>query len=134
MDYKLILENNREPETHKIVTDPAILGKKVMDLSQTPNEISDCYGADQLVIVAADEFIKDPDSSFDSEYLAEKFLEEKGYSVGRMQAGSPRGFMKGNYDIMKWRNLDRNDKAGLDGILVSYSKDRTVAYFFKMPE
>ena len=46
---------------------------------------------------------------------AEKYLEERGYSVGRMCGSSPTGFKKGNWDIAKWRNLSSSDKKLLDG-------------------
>lgn len=48
---------------------------------------------------------------------AEQWCEDKGISVGRMQAGDPRGLKLGDYDIQKWRNLDFNERAQLDGTM-----------------
>ncbi len=49
---------------------------------------------------------------------AEEFLKLAGFSVGTMQRGDPRGILFGDYDIMKWRNLDKRDREALHGILV----------------
>ncbi|MBP2232485.1 hypothetical protein J2847_005814 [Azospirillum agricola] len=50
---------------------------------------------------------------------AERWLAENGFSVGRMQAHAPRGILMGdNWDIQKWRNLTRKERAELDGILI----------------
>lgn len=48
---------------------------------------------------------------------AEQWCAVRGLSVGRMQAGSPRGLLRGNYDIQKWRNLDRDDRRALHGLM-----------------
>lgn len=133
MDIKKLLESSKDFETHKIITDPIVLGKSIKSLDNTPYEVYDKYGVEHRIIVAADEFVKDPDSDFDADYNAEKYLSAKGYSVGKMQAASPRGLAHGNYRIEKWRNLSDTDKNTLDGILVKY-RDRIVAYFFNMPE
>lgn len=137
MDYnKIIKESLKAFENTKVITDPTILGKTISELDNTENEVSDAYGVTQRVIVAADEFTTDPETSnrFACQSKAENFLEEKGYSVGHMQSGSPMGFLKGNYDVMKWRNLDKNDKDRLDGILVCYGNNRCIAYYFNHPE
>ena len=52
---------------------------------------------------------------FEACRAAEKWLAQNGYSVGRMQAGSPRGILKGDIDIMKWRNLSAEERAALHG-------------------
>lgn len=46
---------------------------------------------------------------------AENWCKENNVSIGTMQAGSPRGLMRGDYQIAKWRNLDNSDKKSLDG-------------------
>lgn len=46
---------------------------------------------------------------------AEQFLKDMGYSVGRMQGTDPRGILKGDFDIQKWRNLRDDDIAALHG-------------------
>lgn len=133
MDYnKIIKESLQTFEKVNVVIDAEILGKKVADLSGTANEVHDCYGVENRTIVAADKFTEEDADRFACENNAEKYLESKGYAVGRMQSGSPRGLMKGNYDIMKWRNLDRDDKQRLDGILVSYDT-HCIAFYFTMP-
>lgn len=48
---------------------------------------------------------------------AEKWCEDNGISVGRMQAGCPRGLLRGDFDIAKWRNLDKWDILQLDGTM-----------------
>lgn len=46
---------------------------------------------------------------------AEKWCRDHGLSVGSMCSGLPIGLMRGDYAIMKWRNLSDEDRAGLDG-------------------
>jgi hypothetical protein len=49
---------------------------------------------------------------------AERWCRENGYSVGDMQRGDPRGILKGEWAIAKWRNLTARHRAELDGIMV----------------
>lgn len=49
--------------------------------------------------------------------LAESWLTERGFSIGRMQGPDPRGIVHGTYDIQKWRNLNRAERAALDGTM-----------------
>lgn len=46
---------------------------------------------------------------------AEKWCKENGVSVGSMQRGDPRGLIRGDVSIAKWRNLRQADKDALDG-------------------
>lgn len=46
---------------------------------------------------------------------AEAWCAEQGISVGRLQRRAPRGLAWGDYDIAKWRGLDRYDRERLDG-------------------
>lgn len=55
--------------------------------------------------------------TFASRVEAEAYLAECGFSVGRMQALSPRGILLGKVDIRKWRNLSRADRAELHGFM-----------------
>lgn len=48
---------------------------------------------------------------------AKKWLEDCGFSVGRMQANSPIGILYGCFDIQKWRNLSSTDRLALDGVM-----------------
>lgn len=54
---------------------------------------------------------------FKAVYAAENWLKENGYSVGIMQAGSPRGILKGYFMISKWRNLSTEEQDHLDGTM-----------------
>lgn len=65
-------------------------------------------------------FIKPFEASdtFHAYNAAEEWLAERGYSVGRMCSPSPTGVAKGDFDIQKWKNLDRDDKKQLDGVIV----------------
>ncbi len=49
---------------------------------------------------------------------ATAFLVEHGFSVGRMQARSPRGILFGDFDIQKWRNLSRTEREELHGEMI----------------
>ena len=44
---------------------------------------------------------------------AVEWLESRGFSVGRMQRGSPIGCLFGYYDIQKWRNLNEAERVAL---------------------
>jgi hypothetical protein len=48
---------------------------------------------------------------------AESWLREGGYSVGSCERGSPRGIMRGDVPIAKWRNLSPRERKTLDGIM-----------------
>lgn len=50
-------------------------------------------------------------------HAAERFLQERGFSVGIMQGPSPRAIMLGDYQIAKWRNLSREDIAKNHGAM-----------------
>lgn len=52
---------------------------------------------------------------FAAQAAAKRWLHHNGYSVGIMQDGSPRGIMRGDVLIAKWKNLSLREKATLDG-------------------
>ncbi len=54
--------------------------------------------------------------SFPSEDAAQAALDQAGFSLGRNQRSDPRGIMYGDYDVAKWRNLSKRDRAGLHGV------------------
>lgn len=54
---------------------------------------------------------------FSAVNAAEKWCQENGISVGPMQAHAPRGLMRGDVAISKWRNLSDEDKAALSGMM-----------------
>ncbi len=55
------------------------------------------------------------EDSFTVTQRVDAALRECGFSVGRMQAHSPRGILFGDFDIQKWRNLDLADREALHG-------------------
>ncbi|MBA6068357.1 hypothetical protein [Pseudomonas mosselii] len=59
----------------------------------------------------------DQEGTFQALYAAQNWLRENGYSYGSTCRDQPIGVMKGEWDIAKWRNLSRQDIAGLDGVL-----------------
>jgi hypothetical protein len=54
---------------------------------------------------------------FKAVYAAEAWLRERGFSVGSMCRGSPRGILFGDITIAKWRNLSRQDVLDLHGVM-----------------
>jgi hypothetical protein len=64
-----------------------------------------------------------PVATFPNQEAAVAWLKARGFSVGRMQAGSPRGVLFGDFEIMKWRNLRPADRATLHGMLLA-GRDR----------
>ena len=52
---------------------------------------------------------------FESWYECQRWLKERGYSVGSTCFGSPVGVLRGDYIIAKWRNLNEKERAELDG-------------------
>lgn len=57
---------------------------------------------------------------------AEQWCDDNGYSVGDLQRGAPRGIMIGDHCIPKWRDLDADDIAALDGQMVGDFRDGPV--------
>ena len=54
---------------------------------------------------------------FAATHAAEECLSKAGFSVGRSERGNPRGILFGDFDIQKWRNLDRIERDRLHGTL-----------------
>ena len=61
------------------------------------------------------EFPKNGD--FGALYEAEGWLRERGFSVGSVCRGYPRGIMHGDCQIAKWRNLDKSEILALHGVM-----------------
>lgn len=54
--------------------------------------------------------------------IAEAWCAERGISVGRMQGTEPRGLLRGDFDVQKWRNLDDAERAALSGVMTGDMK------------
>lgn len=50
---------------------------------------------------------------------AQNWLKEKGFSYGPLCFTEPVGIIKGERRIEKWKNLPSQDRAILDGVLIS---------------
>lgn len=48
-------------------------------------------------------------------YAAEDWCRLNGVSYGSAERGSPRGLLRGDFNISKWRNLSLQDRADLHG-------------------
>ncbi len=60
------------------------------------------------------------DLTFEHMQDAERFCSQRGWSLGRLQRGSPRGIIcSPDFDIQKWRNLRQADRKGLDGLMLT---------------
>jgi hypothetical protein len=55
---------------------------------------------------------------FAAVHAAEHWCESEGLSVGTMEADAPRGIKRGDWEILKWRNLDDDDLDKLDGTMI----------------
>jgi hypothetical protein len=55
------------------------------------------------------------EGDFEACRKAEKWCNENGFSVGSMQGPSPRGILKGDIMISKWRNMSHKELGQLDG-------------------
>lgn len=73
-------------------------------------------------------FFHSPEA-FRSHQLATTFCREQGLSVGRMCGDLPIGVKAGDWDIQKWRNLDKADMTQLDGALVGDQREGPVTLF-----
>lgn len=62
--------------------------------------------------------------TFATDIAAERYLAERGFSVGRRQGPSERGILLGDFDIQKWRNLSVQDRFALHGVLQRTGCDR----------
>ena len=61
--------------------------------------------------------IFDQTGTFQAAYAAEDWCRANGYSIGSAERGSPRGLLKGDYVIAKWRNLSKAERAALHGTM-----------------
>lgn len=68
-------------------------------------------GSSRMRVVFKDE------GEFAAKRAAEAWCARHGLSVGRTEAGRPRGILFGDYDIAKWHNLRQADKDALHGTM-----------------
>lgn len=68
---------------------------------------------------------------FEAMYAAEQWCADNGYSVGAGQRGSPRGLLRGDFVIMKWRNLSAQERAELDGTMTGDMRNGPVTVSVK---
>lgn len=54
---------------------------------------------------------------FKANWAAEKYLTERGFSVGSSQGQERRGILYGEYQISKWRGMNRAEIAALHGVM-----------------
>lgn len=75
--------------------------------------------ADRTVLdeIAAERRVFPQDGLWEAANAAEAWLVRGGYSVGRGQRGAPRGILRGDFDIQKWRNLRPHERKALDGVM-----------------
>ncbi len=55
--------------------------------------------------------------TFQASYAAEAWLKENGYSVGTMCGKLPRGILKGDIHIAKWKNLTGPERKACCGTM-----------------
>lgn len=72
---------------------------------------------------------------FEAMYAAERWLKERGFSVGRQQAHAPRGILFGDFEVAKWRNLSTEERVALHGTMTGDGRNGpiTVLIFSHVP-
>jgi len=71
---------------------------------------------------------------FSAMQAAEQWCRENDVSYGSTQMGNPRGLVRGECDISKWRNLSRQDIAELDGTMTGDMRNGPVTINIKTIE
>jgi hypothetical protein len=51
-------------------------------------------------------------------------LRKRGFSIGPCQGSDPRGIMPAEYDVAKWRNLSKRERAELSGVMTFVGRPR----------
>ena len=74
----------------------------------------------------------DVPGDFEACRAAEARCAVRGIAVGRPQRGSPRGLLRGDFDIQKWRNLDDAERGQLDGTMTGDMRNGPVTVEFKI--
>lgn len=68
----------------------------------------------------------DNKGDFAATHAAVDWLRERGFSIGSMQAGSPRAIWFGDCYISKWRGLSDEDKALMHAVMEGNGRDGPV--------
>lgn len=71
-------------------------------------------------------FVFNEGGEFEACRSAVRFLESRGFSVGRMQGHDPRGILLGDFDIQRWRNLRPSDREALHGVMTGSMRNGPV--------
>ena len=74
---------------------------------------------------------------FDAMHAAERYLRQRGFSIGQLQGPAPRAIMFGAYDfIAKWRNLTPAERKSSHGQMTGDMRSGpvTVTIFDHAPE
>lgn len=66
-------------------------------------------------------------------YAAEEWCKNNGVSYGSMQQDSPRGLLRGDFAIAKWRNLSSIERADLHGRMTGDMRNGPVIITMKTP-
>ncbi len=64
------------------------------------------------------------------------YLKDLGYGVGSTFINEPIGFVYGVEYVFKWKNLSKDEKMKLDGVILpnrDYEKESSLVIFFKIP-
>lgn len=65
---------------------------------------------------------------------AEAWCKANGISVGRMQGHDPRGLLRGEFDIQKWRNLNAKERKALHGRMTGDMRNGPVTVSIELDE
>jgi hypothetical protein len=71
-------------------------------------------------------FLFNRPGDFAAYHDARQAMAAGGFSIGRLQSGSPIGLLLGNFDIQKWGNLSASERAALDGVIVGDARNGPV--------
>lgn len=71
----------------------------------------------------------DRKGTFNALHDAEKFLRDRGFSLGSSQADGPQGIMFGDYAISKWRNMGKAEISALHGVMRGDGREGPLTIF-----
>lgn len=70
------------------------------------------------------------DGDFVFLHRVEDEIKARGFSIGPLQRGDPRGIMPSEYEVAKWRNLSVDDKRELHGMMTFAGQPRNASSIF----